>query len=54
MTTDIEQVYIDEKKDSAVAVMQEYFPNGERDFDDACKLYDAIVEGKIPGIGVSH
>lgn len=54
MTKDIEQVYIDEKKDSAVAVMQEYFPNGGRDFDDIGKLYDAIVEGKVPGIGVNY
>lgn len=36
------------KKDEAVAVMQEYFPNGGRDYDDICNLYDAIKEGKIP------
>lgn len=36
------------KKDEAVAVMQEYFPNGGRDWDDICKLYDAIKDGKIP------
>lgn len=37
-------------KDEAVAAMQEYFPNGGIDFDDVCKLYDAINEGKIPNV----
>lgn len=37
-------------KDDAVAAMQEYFPNGGRDFDDVCKLYDAINDGKIPNV----
>ncbi|WP_158086439.1 hypothetical protein [Pantoea eucrina] len=54
MNKDIEQVFIEEKKEAAVAVMQEYFPNGGRDFDDIAKLYDAIAEGKVPGIGVSY
>ncbi|PHM33313.1 hypothetical protein [Xenorhabdus innexi] len=36
------------KKDEAVDVMQEYFPRGGWDYDDICKLYDAIEEGKIP------
>lgn len=38
------------QKDSAVSVMQEYFPNGGRDFDDVCALFDAIVAGKVPGV----
>ncbi|MDM3595566.1 hypothetical protein [Proteus mirabilis] len=42
------------KKDEAVAVMQEYFPNGGRDWDAICELYDAIDEGKIPNIVVAN
>lgn len=30
--------------------MQEYFPNGGRDYDSVCGLFDAIAEGKIPGV----
>jgi len=54
MTKDIKQVCIEEKKEAAVAVMQEYFPNGGRDFDDVSNLYDAIAEGKVPGLGVNY
>ncbi|MEQ9887622.1 hypothetical protein ABRP55_13835 [Pectobacterium zantedeschiae] len=39
-------------KDNAVAIMQEYFPNGGRDYDSVCGLFDAIAEGKIPGVQV--
>ncbi|HID9708204.1 TPA: hypothetical protein ACXI3L_003451 [Serratia marcescens] len=38
------------QKDAAVSVMQEFFPNGGRDFDEVCALFDAIVAGKVPGI----
>ncbi|WP_447881602.1 hypothetical protein [Serratia fonticola] len=38
------------QKDNAVGVMQDFFPNGGRDFDDVCALYDAIAAGKIPGV----
>ncbi|MBJ2110290.1 hypothetical protein [Proteus terrae] len=41
-----------EKKSDAVSVMQEYFPNGGRDWDAVCELYDAIAAGKIPNIVV--
>lgn len=41
----------EDKKGSALDVLQEYFPNGGYDFDAVTKLLDAIVEGKIPGIG---
>ena len=40
------------QKDAAVSVMQEFFPNGGRDFDDACALFDAIAAGKVPGVFV--
>ncbi|QHQ14542.1 hypothetical protein GMW39_00775 [Pectobacterium parmentieri] len=40
-------------KDNAVAIMQEYFPNGGRDFDDVCSLFDAIAAGKIPGVSIT-
>lgn len=42
-----------QEKEAAVAVMQEYFPNGGRDFDDIGRLYDAIIEGKVPGICIN-
>ncbi len=41
------------KKDEAISVMQEYFPNGGRDWDAICELYDAIKQGKIPNIVVA-
>lgn len=41
-------------KDSAVDVMQEYFPAGGRDYDHICELFDAIADGKIPGVQVAQ
>ncbi|KHS76990.1 hypothetical protein QT13_01745 [Pectobacterium brasiliense] len=38
------------KKDHAVVIMQEYFPNGGRDFEGVCELFDAIRDGKIPHV----
>lgn len=43
----------DENKSLAVGVMQEYFPNGGRDHDHICSLFDAISKGKIPGVLVA-
>ncbi|WP_162302898.1 hypothetical protein [Serratia sp. P2ACOL2] len=40
------------QKDAAVSVMQEFFPNGGRDFDEVCALFDAIAAGKVPGVFV--
>lgn len=37
-------------RDSALGVMQDYFPRGGWDYDDICSLYDAIAAGKIPGV----
>lgn len=37
-------------RDNAVAVIQEYMPNGGRDYDESVGIYDAIAAGKIPGI----
>lgn len=42
----------DENRNLAAGVMQEYFPNGGRDWDQINALYDAIYEGKIPGVKV--
>ena len=42
----------DENRALAAGVMQEYFPNGGRDFDHILSLYDAIYTGKIPGLSV--
>ena len=39
-------------KDSAVDVMQEYFPAGGRDYDHICELFDAIADGRIPGVQI--
>ncbi len=33
--------------------MQEYFPNGGRDWDNICRLYDAIEKGKIPNVSIN-
>lgn len=44
----------DENRASAAAVMQEYFPNGGRDWNQIHELYDAIYAGKIPGVQVSQ
>ncbi|MBL0907820.1 hypothetical protein G5645_07400 [Pectobacterium carotovorum] len=40
------------KKDQAIAIMQEYFPNGGRDYESVIALFDAIAEGKIPEVQV--
>ncbi|TAI99817.1 hypothetical protein [Pectobacterium versatile] len=37
-------------KDTAVAIMQEYFPNGGRDYDSVCALLEAILAGNIPHV----
>lgn len=42
------------KKDEAISVMQEYFPNGGRDWDAICELYDAIKQGKIPHVQITQ
>jgi len=34
--------------------MQEYFPNGGRDYDDVVALFEAIYAGKIPGVQVTQ
>ncbi|WP_019210831.1 hypothetical protein [Yersinia massiliensis] len=39
-------------KSEALAAMQEYFPNGGRDWDNVSALFDAIRDGKIAGLGV--
>ncbi|MGS7877220.1 hypothetical protein [Klebsiella pneumoniae] len=40
----------DENRNLAAGIMQEYFPNGGRDWDQILSLFDAISAGKIPGI----
>lgn len=42
----------DENRNLAAGVMQEYFPNGGRDWDQILSLFDAIYAGKIPGVQV--
>lgn len=34
--------------------MQDYFPEGGRDWDHILSLYDAILSGKIPGVQVTQ
>ena len=38
------------QKDNAVGAMQDFFPNGGREWDAIGALYDAIAAGKIPGV----
>lgn len=40
-------------KSDALATMQEYFPNGGRDWDNASALFDAIRDGKVAGLGIN-
>ncbi|WP_430690895.1 hypothetical protein [Klebsiella quasipneumoniae] len=40
----------DESRNLAAGIMQEYFPNGGRDWDQILSLFDAISAGKIPGV----
>ncbi|MEQ9902557.1 hypothetical protein [Pectobacterium aroidearum] len=40
----------DENKSLAAGVMQDYFPEGGKDWDHILSLYDAIAAGKIPGV----
>ena len=49
-----EDVYIQQEKEKAVAVMQEYFPNGGQDFDSVCALFDAIADGRVPVLGLVY
>lgn len=51
---DVERVYIEENKDAAISVMEEYFPNGGQDYDQIVALFNAIVDGKVPSLGVSY
>lgn len=44
----------DENRALAAGVMQEYFPNGGRDWEQVNSLYDAIYSGKIPGLQVAQ
>lgn len=38
------------QKDNAMDAMQDFFPNGGREWDAIGALYDAIAAGKIPGV----
>lgn len=38
------------QKDNAVDAMQDFFPNGGRDWDAINAMYEAIAAGKIPGV----
>ncbi|WP_028722555.1 hypothetical protein [Pantoea ananatis] len=49
-----EDVYIEQEKEKAVAIMQEYFPNGGRDYDAVCALFDAIADHKVPCLGLVY
>lgn len=42
----------DENKQISLAAIQEFFPNGGRDWDQIVALYDAICAGKIPGVQI--
>ncbi|WP_419236610.1 hypothetical protein [Serratia fonticola] len=42
----------EEIKSDALSVMQDYFPNGGRDWDAIGALYDAIAAGKITGLNM--
>ncbi|MGL5386668.1 MAG: hypothetical protein ACRDCA_12570 [Serratia sp. (in: enterobacteria)] len=42
------------QKDDATAAMQDFFPNGGRDWDQVCAMYDAIAAGKIPGVTIEQ
>lgn len=44
----------DENRALAARLMQEYFPDGGRNWDEVLSLYDAIYAGKIPGVVVSQ
>ncbi|WP_261374013.1 hypothetical protein [Yersinia rohdei] len=44
----------EQAKNDAMATMQEYFPNGGRDWDNASALFDAIRDGKVAGLFVSQ
>lgn len=43
----------EEIKIDALSAMQDYFPNGGRDWDAIGALYDAIAAGKITGLSVN-
>lgn len=42
----------EEIKSDALSVMQDFWPNGGREWDAIGALYDAIATGKIPGVQV--
>lgn len=50
----VEDVFIDEKKDMIISSIEEYFPNGGKDYDYALSLFEAIIDGKIPFIGIRY
>ncbi|WP_024530227.1 hypothetical protein [Serratia fonticola] len=42
------------QKDNAVGAMQDFFPNGGRDWDAINAMYEAIAAGKIPGVATGQ
>ncbi|PHI31177.1 hypothetical protein [Budvicia aquatica] len=46
----MKQKTMQELKNEAMSTLQEYFPNGGRDWDNVTAVIDAIAEGKIPNV----
>lgn len=49
-----EEVYIAENRDAALSAIEEYFPNGGRDYDNVVALFEALVRGDIPLLGLNY
>lgn len=49
-----EELYIAENRDAALSAMEEYFPNGGRDYDNVVALYEALLRGDIPLLGLNY
>lgn len=43
----VEDIWFDEKKTQFISDVEPFFPNGGRDYESICELFEALVDGKI-------
>ena len=53
-TSGMEDVYLAERRQEAILVMEQFLPNRCRSHQHTIDLYDAILAGKVPTIGISY
>lgn len=49
-----EELYIAERRDESISYLEEYFPNGGLDHEKVVELFEALIHGKIPLLGLNY